>query len=434
MYDASETQIQNSYMSMSLDNAGRKTIALIEYHWMGHHAVWFRLFTKVLVERGYKVVGFCPEPSEMEKWAGETLSPDAQGSCEFTYRGVRELPSWVPAKARRRATSAVQYLSLARALKRWEKVEGDTIDLVFFACIYDFAFEYFNDIARFFRFPVSGLYLHCRSIRMPDSPIPQTGQLPSLEKFWGREPFRSLAVLDEGVMAEMNKLGNGRSAVWMPDVATATLPKRAGEGISSKLGRYAMGQPIILLAGHIQPTKGADLFCEVADRLLGDKLIFAVIGEVAWSLFPSVSRNNLCRVAEENGNVFAHFARVSDEADINACINGSDVIFAAYQNFPNSSNMLSKAAQFRKPIIVSDGYLMAERVRKFRLGIVIPEGDANAAAEAVCKLSSDPDRWCRETNPDWDGFLAEHSETRLSEAFEELVEHCLNPTGRSTKL
>ena len=392
---------------------------------MGHHSVWYKLFTKVLVERGYEVVGFCPAPNEMEQWADEELSADCRESCGFIYRGIRKLPSWIPERFRPRISSAVQYLTLVRALKGWQMQSQKKIDLVFFACIYDYAFEYFNDIARAFPFQVSGLYLHCRSIRMPGSPVPQTGLLPCLEKFWGHPPFCSLAVLDEGAQEEVSKLGNGRPVVWMPDVATVNLPEPSDNGIASKLKRYSAGQPIILLAGQIQPTKGVELFCDVSDRMRGEKLCFGIIGDVVWSFFSAEFRDRLGRIAERSNNVFAYFARVPDEADINACIAKSDVIFAAYQSFPNSSNILSKAAQFHKPVIVSDGYLMAERVHKFRLGIVIPEGDTDAAEDAVRKLSGDTGSWIHENNPDWEGYLAEHSEKRLSEAFAELVDGSL---------
>ena len=410
---------------MQDNNRRKKTIALIEYHWMGHHSVWYKLFTKVLVERGYEVVGFCPAPDEMEQWADNTLGADSRKSCEFNYRGIRQLPSWIPERFRRRVSSAVQYLTLVRALKRWEKTEQREIDLVFFACIYDYHFEYFSDVARFFRFPVSGLYLHCRSIRMPGSPVPQNGFLPCLEEFWGHEPFRSLAVLDEGAKADVKKLGGGRPVIWMPDVATVDLPTRDGAGIAVKLSRYSLGEPIVLLTGQIQPTKGTELFCEVAERFEGEKVCFGIIGDVIWSLFTAGLQEELRCISERSSNTFTHFARIPDEADINACIAESDVIFAAYQSFPNSSNILSKAAQFHKPVIVSDGYLMAERVRKFRLGIVIPEGDADAGEKAVRELSGDTGSWIHENNPDWEGYLAEHSEKRLSEAFAELVDGSL---------
>lgn len=411
-------------LSSSLDEEPRATVALVETYWMGHHPSWYQNFVKVLVEQGYRVVGFCPAPEEMKHWASTNLSGHRRERCEFFYRGVYQCSPWIPSRLRPRISSVIQYLGLARALKKWERSRCQKIDLVFFACIYDFFFEHFNKIARFFSFSVSGLYLHCRSIRMPGSPIPQTGALPCLEKFWGRKPFESLAILDEGAMEEVEKIGGGRPVVWIPDLTASDLPKRAEGGIASKLSRYSKGQPIILLAGHIQPTKGAMMFCDLADRLRNEALCFGMIGEVAWEMFPREDQKKLKSFAEQHYNLFTHLTVVADQ-EINDCISRSQVIFAAYRSFPNSSNILSKAVQFRKPIIVSDGYLMAERVRKFRLGIVIPEGDRDAACEAVLKLAKDPGGWCREMNPDWDGYRAEHSIERLSKGFEKLVQHSL---------
>ena len=42
---------------------------------------------------------------------------------------------------------------------------------------------------------------------------------------------------------------------------------------------------------------------------------------------------------------------------------------------------------------------MAERVRKYRLGEVIPEDDVDAAEAAIRKLSADPAAWRRPNAP-----------------------------------
>ncbi len=60
-------------------------------------------------------------------------------------------------------------------------------------------------------------------------------------------------------------------------------------------------------------------------------------------------------------------------------IDAADVVFCAFDDFPFSSNTLTKAAVFEKPVVVSEGYLMAERVRSYRTGEVVPQGNAEAA-------------------------------------------------------
>jgi glycosyltransferase involved in cell wall biosynthesis len=120
-------------------------------------------------------------------------------------------------------------------------------------------------------------------------------------------------------------------------------------------------------------------------------------------------------------NAYTHFARISDERIFNSVIQACDVIFAAYLDFPNSSGILTKAAVFRKPIIVSDGYLMAERTRKYDMGEVVPEGDVQAAGSAIRKILKDQGSWLLEHRPKWQEYHREHSYGRLVTSYAALL-------------
>lgn len=60
--------------------------------------------------------------------------------------------------------------------------------------------------------------------------------------------------------------------------------------------------------------------------------------------------------------------KIPDESCFNALIAESDLIFAAYKQFTGSSNLLTKAAAFRKPVIVSRGLCMGRRVEQYGTG------------------------------------------------------------------
>jgi hypothetical protein len=107
---------------------------------------------------------------------------------------------------------------------------------------------------------------------------------------------------------------------------------------------------------------------------------------------------------------------------MNAVIAESDVVFAAYKDFPNSSNVLTKAAFFHRPIVVSDGYLMAERVRRHNLGEVVPEGNLDSLVSAVTRMTAPGYYKNLCTNARWDEYAADHSLTRLRAVMRDLVE------------
>ena len=66
---------------------------------------------------------------------------------------------------------------------------------------------------------------------------------------------------------------------------------------------------------------------------------------------------------------------IPGEPQFNAFINACDVIFTGYLNFKGSSNLLTKAAYFNKPVIASEGFCMGKRVEKYHTGIVIKQDD-----------------------------------------------------------
>ena len=48
--------------------------------------------------------------------------------------------------------------------------------------------------------------------------------------------------------------------------------------------------------------------------------------------------------------------------------------------------MLGKAAAFKKPILVAEGYLMGERVNQYQIGLAVPEEDSKQMLDAIKAL------------------------------------------------
>jgi glycosyltransferase involved in cell wall biosynthesis len=119
-------------------------------------------------------------------------------------------------------------------------------------------------------------------------------------------------------------------------------------------------------------------------------------------------------------NIWTHFVRIPDGPRLNGVLAACSALFAAYLDFPHSSNILTKAALLEKPVIVSEGSLMAERVRRFRLGELVPQGDVDATAAAIFRITRDPASWIAQNNPDWAGYRSRHSFEALKGAFAEM--------------
>ena len=145
-------------------------------------------------------------------------------------------------------------------------------------------------------------------------------------------------------------------------------------------------------------------------------LCFAFVGELGTHGYSEEEHTLISSLAAQRPNVFTRFKHIPDGPDFNAYFLAADVIFASYLDFADSSGILTKAAVFKKPVVVSDGYLMAERIRKYRMGKIIPQGDVRAAGNAIRELLHEV---C--APPDWDGYCEEHSYLRLKAEFTKVL-------------
>jgi hypothetical protein len=393
-----------------------KTIALVDWTWTGHHPTYFKFYASALAELGATVVPFLPQPDELPDLIAST--PIGQSplrakrihtAARFTAgRRLPIRPKWL----QRWQQQAFHFAGLQRALAAWEKTHQRTIDLVFFACIYEADFDQLRTAAPLFKRDWAGLHLHASEA---------TGGSPgSLSDPLQSPRLRGLAVLDPTLVSRLSSRIGGKPIVAFPDLVDAEVPAPddPDNGLAKKILAFAAGRKIVSVMGHLKLVKGLEAFTQAAaDPRLQDVLFF-LGGEVALDGAPRPVRSALMRAWEQRPNIYAHLQRL-DERPFNAALNASDLVYAAYVDFPFSSNVLTKAALFHKPIIVSDGHLMGERVATYKLGRVVPQRDGTAVAEAILSLLHNaPDQKC---SARYDDFAALHSYDRLKQSFTQLL-------------
>ncbi len=400
-----------------------QTIALIDWNWIGHHPTYFTHFAAALAETGSEVVPLCADPDDFAKRvASLDLGEEAGARIAPAEKVEGPRPSnFRPARWRGIYEARKFFGSLGKQLRAWETNHGRQIDLVFFACIYDRQFEHMRRAEGLFRFPWAGLYLHARSFRMPGSPVPYLGGLPCPERIFNSPSLRAAAVLDEGVAEPLGKITGCKPVLVFPDITVRDLPPDNGQsGLARKIKDFAAGRSIVALTGHLQWTKGIDVFTETVAHPDMKDVFFFLGGEVNWGQISRAEKSKLHQAWEELPNLYAHLQHLP-ELTMNSIYAASDVVVAAYRSFPNSSNALTKAAVFERPIVVSDGYLMAERVRRYQLGEVIPEGDAEALVAALRRILQPSYGAELRSRARWQEYREAHSVARLNEVFRDLV-------------
>ena len=212
-------------------------------------------------------------------------------------------------------------------------------------------------------------------------------ELPAQEGYYSLPGLRGMCFLDESTCRAYSLSLADKYFQYLPDATNVELSNEPCF-LAEEIICRAAGRKIIFLGGSIGGQKNIARWSELIALADPKRWFFVQVGEVHASTFSPediVAFERL--VADPPENLLLHTHYLSDERQFNAIIQTADILFAVYRSFRNSSNMLSKAAYFEKPILVSDGYLMGDRVRRYGIGAVVDQDDARGMLSAIEQLT-----------------------------------------------
>jgi glycosyltransferase involved in cell wall biosynthesis len=213
---------------------------------------------------------------------------------------------------------------------------------------------------------------------------------PPREGYYALPSLRGMCFLDESACQAYSATISDKHFQYLPDITNTELPEGSC-ALAEEILRRAAGRKIVFLGGSIGGQKNIARWCELIALADPERWFFAQVGEIhanTFSLEDTFAFERL--VAAPPENLLLHTGYLSDEREFNAVIKAADVLFSVYRDFRISSNMPGKAAHFDKPILVSDGFLVGERVRKFGIGLAVPEDDAHSMLGALERLVAEP--------------------------------------------
>jgi glycosyltransferase involved in cell wall biosynthesis len=396
-------------------DASARVIALVEWNTSGHHRSYLRLYSKALLELGVRLLVLSPESAELGRWwAGEGAVPEearARGVCRELPRRTFSVKKWRWRHVGRRFFHA---RALRRALSAGEEALGANVEAVFFACIYEWEARWVTFLVRSFGLPWGGLYLQAATYR---GVADLRGRVTegAISRLWREGELRGLLTLDEE-MVERIAADAEAPVVAAPDLTEASLP--AVDVWRGQVCRFRRGRPLIGVFGHLVPSKGLVTLAKMGRLPRAGGWAFLVVGEVDWGRFSNGDRVLIEALLADAARVFRVEGRVADEVSYNELVSCCDVLWAAYDEFPHSSNTLGKAAAFGLPVVVTEGQLMARRVARYRLGECARSRDADSASEAIERIIGRGGRgaWEEAVLPDREGYLAAHGEEALRRA------------------
>lgn len=391
-------------------------IVLIDPLGGGHRPAYLERLCVMLLRAGRKVAAVTPDTDALARRVAES---GADSGGRFRAYEYNEPPTVASGLIRNVLRATGRWMRAAGHVRSaWRDFGGPAPDVLFtWMDIYVQARLPPVVLDRVFPFRWTGIYFHPRVFRLADAGA--TRRRRSASVFRARR-CGGVGVLDGGVIAALSEACAGKPVIHVPDVADDAAPDR-DDPIAVEIRRRAAGRVVVGLVGALAARKGIRTLLQVADRVAPEEWLFVLVGDLVEKTFEP---RELARLREIAGNgekgIYAHFGRIPGEAQFNAVIEACDVLFAAYERFPHSSNLLAKAALFKKPVVVSRGYYMEELVRRYHLGAAIDEGDASQCVQALDAIRKDLGAG-RIAGYGFDAYLREHSQERFEEAVMRLV-------------
>ena len=211
-----------------------------------------------------------------------------------------------------------------------------------------------------------------------------------VEGYYQLQHYTGTLFLDEAVCLQYQQRMPERHFEYLPDITETGLPEKTS-ALAMQVKHRARGRQIVFLGGSIGKQKNLSRWLELVALANADKWFFAQIGRLNTNNLTTEDEDALNRVqAQPPENLFIWSEYLPDERSFNELIALSAVIFAVYRDFSRSSNMLSKAAYFEKPILVTENTLMARRVQHYGIGLAVKQEDARSMLDGLDALEHLP--------------------------------------------
>lgn len=356
------------------------TVFIVDIYTSGHHLTYIQLFTRLFQQIGYKVIILLPKVSSKEIDVANLLKNNS--FSQIFYFEYLNAPT-IRGRIAGRKEVIKKWEAISESIKANQgQVKGPMF--AFFPYLDPFLGPYIRvkDLDKVFPYRWGGLYMNPPNCRVSQSFGWLRKGILSYHNLLKSNNCKTVFVYDP-LCAKILSRHTKTQVITIPDIIDDSSPNHNFAPRREIIER-AKGRKIISLLGSVSKRKGLLTLLKVVP-FLQKHFFFLIAGKLDVHSF-NISDIPYIKETIKHYSDDIHFydERIPTESDFNALIEISDVIFAAYQNFYTSSNLVSKAAFFKKPIIVSKGFLMEEVVNRYQLGLAV---ESNSNTELVNSLN-----------------------------------------------
>jgi glycosyltransferase involved in cell wall biosynthesis len=375
----------------------RNAVVIIDWNISGHHPTYLKEYLLAFAEGKIPAVVLSPKPP--------LLDPMPQ------FIAWREIPTIAWIKKRKKWGTSIARWRYARillaALRNGQAALDIRCSQVFFGCFHENQSKIASSVMKAFQLPAAGLYIHAGIFHSGEY-VRNTRLTRKVMGLLRQPLLQTIFMLDEDMMQTVSEFSE-KKIVFLPDVTDCSIDVE--DPLPTRLGLEPKTRPVIGLLGHLRPSKGV---AEMVEFALSNKeldVTFLLAGSCRWEEFPPEQEALIKRAVAEDPRVVFYPEQIPDGSPYNSLVRACDLLWAVYRDCPHSSNTLSKAAVFERPVIVADGYLMARQTREYALGEVVPADNLAAMRDIIQSILDAPEDWRRHASPRWEAFRELRSNT-----------------------
>jgi hypothetical protein len=398
-----------------------KTVVLIDPYQGGHHLMYLRLFSKAILELGYQVVACSADSENLDNWIVAQLRESPELIKNFKTLTILEHP---PKRLFDRNLQPLNTLSrwylAKKTVRQVIQLVGHHPNLVLFNWVDSYLSRYIpaSLIDIIFPYPWFGI---CFQPKLDNIQKIKHNHFFDFHRIFKAFYCQGVGVLDNEQTAKL-QLQLNKKVITFPDITDEVKPD-VNFFVALDIKKKARGRKIIGLLGSLNKRKGLLNLMKASQQPGSEKYLFAFVGQLSHYTLQSEELEYIQRIRDLNPlNCYFHFELIPDEPQFNALVNTCDILFAAYENFPYSSNILTKAAVFKKPLIATRGSCVGNRVLQFQMGLTIDEGSLDQCIEAIHVLCDDLDLNLISLQPDFESYRKIHSNAQVFCIFQSLFE------------
>ena len=348
-------------------------VAIVETDLKGHRITFIQKYAKAFLANHHNVSVHCPKSKELL----EILPLE----CDFYSYNAPRIKKYINNRFDWPLNSLNKWLDLNKHFK----INNLSVEFVFFMSL---------DVYRFTLKPlIHGRLKPLRNLLDLITPTVLDKIFPykwaglsiqpqfDTDKILFAKYCKKIAVLNEEFDFKNTILN--KKIVAFPDIANVEFAGTYTDFVIPII-KKAKGRKIVTVLGAMGKRKSILTLLDTAQILSEEPFFFIFAGEKHFQDL-NVQEKDRVKTIEEStpDNCFFYFKRVEDGQRFNELIQISNIIFASYLNFMDSSNILTKTAFFKKPVIVSNNGIIAKRVKKYQMGVCIREGMASDVKKAI---------------------------------------------------